>query len=68
MDKQLPFELVEFSLRRQAVPNVLTVIVRGVGMLAPDDDIGEAEILPINGVHDRLLGPAVKHFDVQAQK
>ena len=37
-------------------------------MLAPDDDIGEAEILPINGVHDRLLGPAVKHFDVQAQK
>jgi len=31
-------------------------------VLAADDDVGEAEVLPVNGVHDRLLRPGVEHL------
>ena len=68
LDQQLALQLVELALRGQAVPDVLAVVVGGVGVLAADDDVGEAEVLPIDGVHDRLLRPAVEHLDVQAEQ
>ena len=37
-------------------------------MLAADDDVGEAEILAIDAVHDRFLRPAVEHLDIEAQQ
>ena len=37
-------------------------------MLAADDDVGEAEVLAVDGVHHRFLRAAVEHLDVQAQQ
>ena len=37
-------------------------------MLAADDDVGEAEVLPVDRVHDGFLRPAVEHLDVEAQQ
>src|SRR5262245_32022372 len=42
LDQQFAFQLVELPLRRQAVPDVLAVVERGVGVLAADDDVSEA--------------------------
>ena len=36
-----------------------------VGVLAADDEVGEAQVLAVDGVHDRLLGTAVVHPHVQ---
>src|SRR5262249_16417042 len=41
LDEQLALQFVELPLRRQAVPDVLAVVVGGVGVLAADDDVGE---------------------------
>src|SRR5260370_14228663 len=68
LDQQLALELVELALGGQAVPDVFAVVIRGVGVLAADDDVGEAEVLAIDGVHDRFLRAAVKHLDVQTQQ
>ena len=43
-------------------------MVRGVGVLPADDDVGEAEVLPVNGVHHRFLRTAVEHLDVEPEQ
>src|SRR5579864_1399582 len=68
LDQQFAFEFIELALGGQTVPDVFAVVIRGVGMLAADDDIGEAEVLPVDGVHNRLLRPGVKHLDVEAEE
>src|SRR5262245_39504784 len=68
LDQQLALQLVELALGRQAVPDVRAVVIRCVGVLAANHEVGEAEVLPIDGVHDRLLRPGVEHLDVQPQK
>ena len=37
-------------------------------MFATDDDVGVAEILAIDRVHDRLFRPGVEHLDVQSKQ
>ena len=63
-----PLEVVEDLLGVEVAPDRRAVVVGGVGVLAADDDVGEAEVLAVDGVHHRFLGAAVEHLDVQAQQ
>ena len=65
---QIAAEVLEDLLGVEIAPDRLAVVVGGVGVLAADDDVGEAEVLPVNGVHDRLLRAAVEHLDVQPEQ
>ena len=68
LDLQVAGEVIEDLLGVEVPPDRRAVVVGRVGVLAPDDDVGEAEILPIDGVHHGFLRSSVKHFDVQAEQ
>src|SRR4029450_12884739 len=52
----------------EVAPDGTAVVVGGVGVLATDDQVGEAEVLPVDGVHHRLPRAAVEHLDVEAEE
>ncbi len=67
LDFQVPFELAEDLLRVEIAPDGRAVVVRRIGMLAADDDVGEAVVLAVDGMHDGLFRATIEHLDVQAQ-
>ena len=48
LDLQIALQLAEYFLGVEIAPDGRAVVVRGVGMLAADDDVGEAEVLTID--------------------
>ena len=54
--------------RRSRPKIALAVVERRVGVLAADDEVGEAQVLAVDGVHDGLGRAAVVHAHVQADQ
>ena len=68
LDAERAAKLAEDLLRVEVAPDRRAVVVRRVGVPAAHDEIREAEVLAVDRVHHRLLGPAVEHLDVEAEE
>ena len=67
LDGEPTAEAGEDLLGVEVTPDRRPVVEGRVGVLAPDDDVGEAEVLAVDGVHHRLLRSAVEHLDVEPE-
>ena len=67
-DEEFAVEFVEDFLCVEVAPDGGAVCVGCVGVFAADDDVGEAHVLAVDAVHDCFGGPAVEHFDVEAEQ
>src|SRR5439155_52527 len=60
--------LALYLLRVEVAPDRRAVVEGRVGVLAPDDQVGEAEVLAVDGVHHRFFRAAVEHLDIEAEE
>mmetsp|Transcript_39086 Transcript_39086/g.95588 ORF Transcript_39086/g.95588 Transcript_39086/m.95588 type:complete len:424 (+) Transcript_39086:755-2026(+) len=65
LDLQIAAQTLKHRLRVKVAPNRRPVVVGRVGVLAANDKVRQAQVLPVNGVHHRLGRPAIVHAHVQ---
>ncbi len=65
---QRAVEIQEDLLGVEVAPDRLAIVVGRVGVLAADDDVGEAVVLAVDAVHHGFLRAAVQHLDVEADQ